>query len=66
MISVAYFATGTITVVVTISGTIMQLLGICRNCICMAELWYGLPTTRDQSGAMVLLSTDTLENREAA
>lgn len=65
-ISIAYFATGTISFSVALSGTIMQLVGVYRNCVCKAGLLYGLPTTHDISMASVLISTDTAEMREAA
>jgi hypothetical protein len=65
-ISIAYFATGTISFCVALSGTIMQLVGVYRNCVCKAGLLYGLPTTHDISMANVLISTDTAEMREAA
>jgi hypothetical protein len=49
-----------------IIGTVSQLLGVFRNCICKSGLWYGLPTTKDISEATVLVTTDTEDMRESA
>jgi hypothetical protein len=62
----SYMVAGFLASAIAIGGTVMQLLGVYRNCTCKAGLWYGLPTTRDISGATVLLSTDTAEMRESA
>ncbi|RYP92419.1 hypothetical protein DL770_001436 [Monosporascus sp. CRB-9-2] len=61
-----YYLVGITSVCVTIAGTVMQLVGVYRNCVCKAGLYYGLPTTRDRSGAMVKLSTDTQIERDTA
>ncbi|RYP33980.1 hypothetical protein DL767_004501 [Monosporascus sp. MG133] len=61
-----YHLVGIISLCVTIAGTVMQLLGVYRNCVCKAGLYYGLPTTRDRSGAIVKLSTDTQRDRDVA
>jgi len=66
LISATYYVTGILAFLITIAGTIMQLLGVYRNCICKAGLYWGLPTTRDRSPARVLVSTDTAESRDAA
>jgi hypothetical protein len=67
-VSVVYVSVGFISLGIAIAGTMMQLLGVYRNCICKAGLRYGLPTTpqRDYNSAMVLLSTDTAETRDSA
>lgn len=44
----------------------MQLTGVYRNCVCKGGIYWGLPTTRDRSMAMVKLSTATQMDRDAA
>jgi len=52
---------------VTIAGTIMQLLGVYRNCLCKAGLLYGFPTTHyGRDTAQVKLSTDAQMDRDQA
>ena len=66
-ISILYYAVGTISLCVTIAGTIMQLVGVYRNCVCKAGLYYGLPTTRfGMDMVQVKLSTDTQMDRDQA
>lgn len=48
----------------SIGGTIMQLVGVFRNCICKASLMYLLPKYRSQG--VVLLSNDLQEHRDNA
>ncbi|KAH7141664.1 hypothetical protein EDB81DRAFT_898894 [Dactylonectria macrodidyma] len=61
-----YYIVGIVALCVTLGGTIMQLTGVYRNCICKAGIFWGLPTTRDRSMALVKLSTDTQMDRDAA
>jgi hypothetical protein len=61
-----YYFVGILAFCITLGGTIMQLVGVYRNCICKAGLYYGLPTTRNRSNARVKLSTDTEADRMAA
>ncbi|KAF8858434.1 hypothetical protein BDZ45DRAFT_802567 [Acephala macrosclerotiorum] len=49
-------------VFVAIGGTIMQLLGVYRNCICKAGLKFWL----NQARGVVVLSSDTQEDRDLA
>ena len=67
-ISTAYIANGILSLFFAVAGTMMQLLGVYRSCICKAGLWYALPTTSAsaRAGVRVLLSTDTAGAREAA
>lgn len=65
-VSFLYHVVGALSVIITVGGTIMQLLGVYRNCICKAGLYWGLPTTRDWTGAEVKVSEDTQEDRDAA
>lgn len=58
-ISILYYVVGSIAACTTIAGTIMQLVGVYRTCVCKAGLFYGLPLWR--SGwvtAQVKLSMD--------
>ncbi|KAH7138045.1 hypothetical protein B0J11DRAFT_513461 [Dendryphion nanum] len=48
----------------SIGGTIMQLVGVFKNCICKASLMYLLPASR--KGAIVLLANDMKEHRDNA
>jgi hypothetical protein len=48
----------------SIGGTIMQLVGVFKNCICKASLKYLLPKKR--AGGVVLLSNDTSAHRNNA
>lgn len=47
----------------TVGGTIMQLAGVYRNCICIAGLKYVAPVFR--SSGIVDLTTDTHEHRDS-
>ena len=66
IVSIVYVVVGFLALGIAMAGTIMQLLGVYRNCVCKAGLWYGLPTTKDTSRALVLISTDTADMRESA
>ncbi|KAK3356609.1 hypothetical protein B0T25DRAFT_565954 [Lasiosphaeria hispida] len=60
-----YYLVGVIAFCVAIGGTVMQLLGVYRNCVCKAGLFWGLPTTHYSRGtAQVKLSTDTQMDRD--
>ncbi|KAK1759829.1 hypothetical protein QBC47DRAFT_450231 [Echria macrotheca] len=68
LLSALYYVVGSISMVVTVAGTIMQLVGVYRNCVCKAGLYYGLPTTpfAAVATAQVKLSTDTQLDRDQA
>jgi hypothetical protein len=65
-ISFLYHFVGALSVVITVGGTIMQLVGVYRNCVCKAGLYWGLPTTKNWAAGQIKLSTDNLADREAA
>jgi hypothetical protein len=48
-------------VISTVGGTVMQLAGVYRNCVCTAGLKYAINYTH----GVVDLATDTLEDRES-
>ncbi|KAF2018467.1 hypothetical protein BU24DRAFT_491426 [Aaosphaeria arxii CBS 175.79] len=51
-------------IISSIGGTIMQLVGVFKNCICKASLKYLLPGSR--AGGMVSLANDMQEHRDNA
>ena len=63
-----YYLVGVVALCITIAGTIMQLVGVYRNCVCKAGLWDGFPTTplSARTTAVVKLSTDTQADRDQA
>ncbi|KAK0724580.1 hypothetical protein B0H67DRAFT_550315 [Lasiosphaeris hirsuta] len=66
-ISVLYYAVGSISACVTIAGTVMQMVGVYRNCLCKAGLLYGLTTAHHGWDTVeVKLSTDTQADRDQA
>jgi hypothetical protein len=68
LLAALYYVVGSIALAVTVAGTIMQLVGVYRNCVCKAGLYYGLPTTHSAAvqTAQVKLSTDTQLDRDQA
>lgn len=65
-VSFLYHFMGVLSVLITVGGSIMQLLGVYRNCICKAGLYWSLPTTRSWVGAYVKVTDDTQDDRNAA
>jgi hypothetical protein len=64
----AYYSIALGTLFVTVGGTIMQLVGVYRNCICKAGVRYALPTTSAAAKAVarVELAMDTQQMRDTA
>jgi hypothetical protein len=67
-ISALYYAVGSIADCITVAGTIMQLLGVYRNCLCKAGLIYIFPSWRStwSTAEQVKVSADSQIDRDQA